>query len=44
MYRVPFVRLKDTKMFSPDVITGTTDLNKVSLIHLEVTISEELQK
>ena len=28
----------------PDVFTGSTDLGKVSLIHLEGNISEEWQK
>ena len=44
MYRVPFVRLKDSKMCTPDVFTGSTDLKKVTLIHLEVNMSEKWQK
>ena len=44
MYRVPFVRLKKSKVCTPDVITGSTDLKKVSLIHLEVNMSEDWQK
>ena len=31
-------------MYTPDVITGSTDLKKVSLIHLEVNMSEDWQK
>ena len=31
-------------MCTPDVTTGSTDLKKVSLIHLDVNISEEWQK
>ena len=44
MYRVPFVRLKDSKMCTPDVFAGSTDLKKVMLLHLEVNMSEEWQK
>ena len=39
-YRVPFVRLKANKKCTPDVFTGSTNL-KVSLIHLQVNMSEE---
>ena len=31
-------------MCTPDVFTGSTDLKNVSLIHLEVNMSEEWQK
>ena len=40
-YRVPFVRLKANKKCTPDVFTGSTNLKKVSLIYLEVNMSEE---
>ena len=40
-YRVPFVRLKAKKKCTPDVFTGSTNLKKVSLIYLEVNMSEE---
>ena len=29
MYWVPFVRLKDSKMCTPDAFTGSTDLKNV---------------
>ena len=38
------MRLKDSKICTPDVVTGSIDLRKVSLIHSEVNISEEWQK
>ena len=38
------MRLKDSKICTPDVVTCSTDLKKVSLIHLDVNISEEGRK
>ena len=38
------MRLKDSKMCTPDVFPGSTDLKKVTLIHLEVNMSEKWQK
>ena len=38
------MRLKNSNMCTPDVFTGSTDLQKVSLIHLEVNMSEQWQK
>ena len=43
-YRVPFLELKANKKCTPDVFTSSTDLRKVSLIHLEVNMLGEWQK
>ena len=43
-YRVPFLELKANKKCTADEFTGSTDLRKVSLIHLEVNMSGEWQK
>ena len=44
IYRVPFLGLKVNEKCTSDVFTSSTDLRKVSLIHLEVNMSEEWQK
>ena len=44
MYRVAFLRLKDSTMCTPDVFRDSTESKNVSLIHLEVNMSEEWQK
>ena len=36
--------VKSQQKITPDVFTPSTDLRKVSLIHLEVNLSEEWQK
>ena len=36
--------VKIQQKITPDVFTPSTDLRKVSLIHLEVNLSEEWQK
>ena len=43
-YRVLFLELKANKKCTADEFTGSTYLRKVSLIHLEVNMSEEWQK
>ena len=40
-YRWCFLRLKANKKGTPDLFTGSTDLKKVSLIHLEVKMLQE---
>ena len=42
--RVQFLDLKANKKCTPYVFTSSTDLRNVSLIHLEVNMSEEWQK
>ena len=40
MYRVEFVRLKANKKCMTDLFFGSNALGKVSLLHLEVEMSE----